>query len=257
MPLPQTITVVIHTWQEERNIQECIENARQLSTDVIVIDMESTDGTVSIAKKMGVPVFSFKYMRYVEPARNFGISKAAGGWVFILDADERLTPSLIDEVKAAIQNPKFTYYRVPRIEVFNKRNYLRHGGWQSAPQVRCIKKSAFRTWSERIHSFPEIDGACGVLQNHMEHFSQGNIAMMVEKTIRYEDIEATLLYNANRKVHVATFFRKWIAELFRRLILKKGFLDGTAGIITSFYQAYSKTVTYLFLFEKYETSTHH
>ena len=73
---------------------------------------------------------------------------------------------------------------------------------------------------------------------------------MVEKTLLFEDIESDLLYEANKKVTIFTFFRKFLGELYRRLIKHPGFMDGTVGIIECIYQAYSKTITYLFLYEK-------
>ncbi|MFS8159387.1 MAG: glycosyltransferase family 2 protein [Candidatus Roizmanbacteria bacterium] len=252
-----TISIVIHTWNEEKNIRECIENARLLSPDIIVVDMESSDGTLDIVKELKVPFFSTPYKRYVEPARNFGIHKSGGDWVFILDADERLTPKLVTELRQSTVESDCTYVKIPRIEVFNKKHKLLHGGWSSAPQIRFIKKNAFINWPSVIHSFPEIKGEFKIANSHMFHYSQGDFSMMVEKTSRYEDIEAGLLYEAKRPVVVATFFRKWIAELYRRMIKNLGFLDGTSGVIVSLYQAYSKTITYLFLYEKYEKNSGH
>lgn len=91
----------------------------------------------------------------------------------------------------------------------------------------------------------------GLLNNPILHYFHGDIGQMVNKTMVFEDIESELLFEAERPVYTLTFFRKFFGELFRRLILNKGFMDGTIGIIESFYQAYSKTITYLFLYEKY------
>jgi len=76
---------------------------------------------------------------------------------------------------------------------------------------------------------------------------------MVEKTIIFEDIESSLLFKASKKVKTSTFFRKFLGELYRRLIRSFGFLDGEIGIIESIYQAFSKTITYIYLYEKSRT----
>lgn len=259
------VTIIIHTRNEEGNIKECIESVRLLTDEIIVIDMESTDKTKEIAQSMDIPVKSFPFSRYVEPARKFGIEQAQTDWVFILDADERMTEELAKEINIVISNPQFSnsnstnkhqdlpaYFKVPRKNIFGRKKWLKHGGWWPDAQIRFLNKKYLKEWPERIHSTPVFEGEVGQLHNAFLHYFHGDITKMVEKTMTYEEIEAQLLYDAKRPVNTLTFFRKFLGELFRRLILKRGFLDGTYGIIESFYQAYSKTITYLYLFEKYQ-----
>jgi len=244
-----SITAIIHTYNEENNISECIRSAQLLTDDIIIIDMESADSTVIRAKKYGTKVYSTPHRHYVEPARTFGISKASGDWVCILDADERMTKELAQELKMAT-NGLYTHFKIPRKNMFIGKKWLKHGGWWPDYQTRFINKHAFKSWSSHIHSMPVIGGKVGVCKNALTHLFHPSLHTMVEKTIVYEDIESQLLYVANRSVTIRTFFRKFLGELFRRLIRKLGFLDGTLGIIESLYQAYSKTITWLFLFER-------
>ena len=116
--------------------------------------------------------------------------------------------------------------------------------------MRLINKTAFKKWPKRIHATPEIAGTMGYLKEPMLHYFHGDIASMVNKTIVYEGIESDLLAKADRPASVPVFFRKFLGELFRRLIKNKGYADGTVGIIESVYQAFSKTITYLYLYEK-------
>jgi len=95
----------------------------------------------------------------------------------------------------------------------------------------------------------------GFLKNHLIHLFHGNFEEMVKKTIIFEDIESDLLYKANRNVSTLIFFRKFIGELTRRLFKHVGFLDGTVGIMESVYQAFSKTITYIYLYEKKKSSS--
>ncbi len=255
--MKNNISVVIHTYNEESNIKECIESARILSDDVLVVDMESTDNTVKIAKEMNVPVTTHPFSHYVEPARAFGIARAHSDWIFILDADERITKELAEEIKSVIntklttnnQQP-LTYYKVPRKNIFGRKKWLQHGGWSPDHQIRLINKNYFRDWPSEIHSTPIIDGDMGYLNNPILHYFHGDLEKMVEKTIIFENIESDLLYKAKRPVQTPTFFRKFLGELFRRLFKNRGFQDGPIGIIESIYQAYSKTITYLYLYEK-------
>lgn len=248
-------TIVIHTHNEEKNIQEAIESAKLLTPSVVVIDMESTDETSYKAQKLGVKVISFPFSHYVEPARAFGIQQAGTDWVFILDADERITKELADEVSNILDSTEYTSFRIPRKNIFGKKKWLEHGGWWPDFQMRLIHKPSFKSWPTQIHSTPVIEGQKGLLKNPILHYFHGDIEKMVEKTIIFEHIESNLLFKAGRSVKTSTFFRKFFGELNRRLIKNFGFWDGTIGIIESVYQAFSKTITYLYLYEKKKNSS--
>jgi glycosyltransferase involved in cell wall biosynthesis len=249
------ISVIIHTYNEEKHIAECIQSALFLTQDVIVIDMFSNDDTVQLAKKMGTTIFLHPYTSYVEPSREFGISKATGTWIFLLDADERLTEKLCKTLKEIIQPvAKETHYKVARKNIFGGKKWLQHGGWWPDSQMRFFKKEALIEWPKQIHSTPKFKGSLGYVDEPFLHMFHGDIKGMVEKTILYEGIESDLLYKANKPVSVSTFFRKFLAELYRRLIKKQGYRDGSLGILESMYQAFSKTITYILLYEKKKTS---
>ena len=247
-----TITVLIYTRNEEKNIKDCINSAKLLTDKIIIVDMESTDKTVEIGRDLKTVIYNFPKSNYVEPAREFGIKQAKTGWVMILDADERMTKELAKEIKTLITNhqPLVTYFKIPRKNIFSHKKWLRHGGWWPDYQIRLINTESFINWPKRIHSTPKIKGDFGHLKNPIIHYFHGNLGNMVNKTVVFEDIESELLYKAGRKTTTKTFFRKFLAELYRRLFKNLGFLDGTLGIIESIYQAFSKTITYLFLYEK-------
>lgn len=244
------ITVIIHTFNGEREIGECIDSARLLTENILVIDMESTDGTQTAVKNRGINILTFPHSDYVEPARKFAIEKAEGRWVLVLDSDERLTGELAGEIKKTVKDNRFSHFRIPRKNIFGRKQWLRYGGWWPDAQIRLINKKYFRDWPKDIHSTPVIDGKSGLLQSPILHYFHGDLEQMLEKTAVFEDIESDLLFKADRPVTILTFFRKFTAELFRRLIRDRGFLDGKIGIIEGIYQAFSKTVTYLFLYEK-------
>ena len=244
------ISVLIQTHNEEARVADCIISAKLLTDKIIVVDMESIDKTEEIAKEMGVTVVSFPYSHYVEPGRTFGIQQIKSDWVFILDADERMTAELAQEIKKVVAQTSYTYFKVPRKNMFGGVKWLRHGGWWPDEQIRLVKLSAFKSWPTQIHSTPHISGEMGHLNESFLHFFHGNMESMVQKTLVFEDIESNLLLAAHKPVSTPTFFRKFFGELFRRLVQKAGFLDGTVGIIESVYQAYSKTITYLLLYEK-------
>ncbi|MEK7070896.1 MAG: hypothetical protein AAB966_03755, partial [Patescibacteria group bacterium] len=143
-----------------------------------------------------------------------------------------------------------TSYKIPRKNIFGETKWLKHGGWWPDAQIRLIHKSSFVDWPKQIHSTPQVQGAQGTLNQPLLHYFHGDFESMVEKTVVYEQIEAQLLFEGKKSASSITFFRKFLGELMRRLIIKRGFMDGQIGIMESVYQAFSKTTTYLFLYEK-------
>ena len=250
--MQNNITAVIWAYNQEKNIEDCIRAAKLLTHNIILIDLESTDKTIEIAKGNNVQIVSHPNPKFVEPVREFGIQQAKTDWVFILDADERITPKIAKEFRQLTTDNRqpATYFRLPRKNIFSGQKWFKHGGWWPDYQIRIINKKHFVNWPKTIHSTPNIKGECGYFKNALLHYSHKNLERMVKTTIIFEDQESDLLYQADKPVTTLTFFRKFNGELFRRLIKSCGFLDGNIGIIESIYQAFSKTITYLFLYEK-------
>lgn len=224
------ITVIIHSYPSYPHIDETLKSARLLTDQIILIPS---------------PDFEI-----VETRRAFGIRKARTQWVLLLDADERVTRSLAQEVKEAIQNTSYGFYQIPRKELLFNSYWLKHGGWWPNYQTRLIQKKMFVDWPKYIHSTPVIKGKKGLLLEPIIHYSQNNFTDIVDRTVIFESNESELLFKAKKNASTLTFFRKFFGELFRRLIQWQGFRDGTIGIIESIYQAFSKTITYIFLYEK-------
>ncbi len=196
-------------------------------------------------------IFVYPNSNYVETVREEGIKKAKTDWVLVLDADERTTEELVKEIKLVIQKTdnQVGAYKIPRKNIFAN-HWLKHGGWWPDYQIRLINKKYFISWPKIIHSTPNIKGRIETLNNPILHYFHGDLEKMVKKTVVFEDIESDLLYQAGRKADTFVFFRKFLGELWRRLFKNFGFLDGNIGVIESVYQAFSKSITYLFLYEK-------
>jgi len=253
------VSTIIHSYNNETLI-DCVQSALLLTKNVFVIGEEKRQQVHNDLKKLGVIFIPFSNREIVEPAREFGINQVKTDWVFLLDADERMTKELVAEITDAVfpsdvtsdssTASVITHYKVPRKEIVFGTRWLKHGGWWPNYQIRLIRKSAFISWPKKIHSTPVINGECGYLDNGLLHYSQNNIEEIVVRTIVFEDKESDLLFQAGRQTNTLTFFRKFLGELWRRLILRLGFLDGNIGIIESIYQAFSKTITYIYLYEK-------
>ena len=252
--LHDSITVIIYAYNDEQNIERAVKSAKLLSHNVLLIDIGSIDKTAKIAGRAGARVITLKQAPYVELVRMEGVKNAQTDWIFILDSDEVITQNLANEINEVLRSTlQATSFRVPRKNIFGKTKWLKHGGWWPDLQTRLIKRSALLDWPSVIHSTPKIEGARIDLKEPLIHYSHGDFNQMIQKTIKFEGVESELLHKAGKKASVLTFCRKFLGELYRRLIKQKGFLDGKEGFAESIYQAYSKTVTYLMLYEKSRT----
>lgn len=249
------ISVLIYVSNDEQHIARAVSSAKLLSPHVIVIDIGSTDQSARKASAAGARVHSIEHVQYVELVRMKGIRTISTDWFFILDSDEVITKDLALEVQLLVSDssePRVGVgaYRVPRKNIFGASTWLRHGGWWPDYQTRLLRKSTLKDWPAVIHAIPIIEGDVLHLNQPLLHYSHGNFHAMVEKTIIFEGTESELLSRAGRAASPIIFLRKFLGELYRRMFRNLGFLDGSAGIAESIYQAFSKTITYLFVYEQ-------
>lgn len=249
--LAPKISVNVIARNEEDDIGDCLRSARLLADEVVFVDMESSDRTKKIAQGLADKVYSHPQTGYVEPARNFGIEKCSGDWVFILDADERITPELAKVLKRKVlqADDSLGAIAVARKNI-NFGFWLKKGGWWPDYQVRFIRKKCFIDWPKEIHSFPKINGEVINVDVPFVHLAIKNIEEMLERTIRYSEKEANLLFEAGKKTSFLLMVRRMVGEFWRRGIKNKGLLDGPAGVIQVIYQTFSVFITQARLWEK-------
>jgi len=247
-----SISVIVNTRNEEKNIKRCLDSARW-ADEIVVVDMKSTDKTVSLAKKYGAKTFSHRYTRYVEPARNFAISKATGDWILILDVDEVIPLSLAKTLKKLAKYPKgASFFRLPRKNfIFGK--WIKHSRWWPDLIVRFFKKGAV-TWSDKIHSIPLTRGEGKDLEakeaNAIIHYHYESISQYLERINRYTDIQLQELVDDNYKFHWADLIKKPTGEFLSRFFAGEGYKDGLHGLVIALLQAFSEFVLYLKVWEK-------
>lgn len=246
------ISVVINTFNEEKNIQRALESVKW-ANEVIVCDMYSDDKTVEIAKKFGAKVFLHKKVGFVEPARNFAISKATQDWVFILDADEEASNLLGDKVNELIKkNIESNFVEIPRKNIiFNK--WMQASMWWPDYQIRLFKKGAV-VWSDQIHSKPKLLGLGLKLAEKEEeviiHHNYQTISQFLDRMNRYTQIEAQQLSDRGYKFDWKDLFTKPLNEFLARFFANQGYKDGLHGLALSLLQALSFLVVYLKVWEK-------
>lgn len=247
------LSVVINTRDEEINLPHALASVKTLADEIVVVDMQSTDNTVEIAKKAGAKVYKHKPTGYVEPARNYAISKATGDWILILDADEEVPLSLAKKLQAIVKDKKSAqYYRLPRKNiVFGK--WLEHSRWWPDYNIRFFKKG-FVVWSEIIHSVPTTQGKGLDLEAKPDyaitHHNYDSVSQYLERMDRYTDVQARARIKEGYQFHWEDLIKKPMGEFVSRYFEGEGYKDGIHGLALSLLQAFSELVLYIKIWEK-------
>src|SRR3989339_465954 len=246
------ISVVINTLNNEDEISRAINSVKSLADEIVVCDMESSDNTSTIAKKLGAKVFSHKKENYVELVRNFMVSKATCDWIFILDPDEELQSSLVKKLREITKKPEADYYRIPRKNIiFGK--WIKHTNWWPDYNIRFFKKG-FVSWNEAIHSVPMTQGKGADLPDKEEyaiiHNNYENISSYLEKMLRYTDAGKDNLLKGGYVFSWKDLIKKPTNEFLSRYFEGEGYKDGIHGIALSLLQSFSQLVLYLKVWEK-------
>ena len=185
--------------------------------------------------------------------RNYGAQKATGDWLFYVDSDEEVSKELREEIEIELEKERFCAYAIPRKNILLGKE-MKHGGWKPDYVLRLIKKEALIKWEGDLHEQPKIKGGVGKLKQALVHTSHRTLTEMVEKTNKWSEIEAELLFKSGHpKMNLFRFCSAGFREFWYRGIKKLGFLDGTIGVIEVFYQTYSRLITYAKLWEKQQS----
>ncbi len=241
------ISTVINTLNEEKNLQRAIVSVRDFSDEIVVVDMMSSDKTRDIAKKFGAKVYEYKRVGYVEPARNFAISKATGEWIFILDADEEVPMTLAKKIKELVKKSDADYYRIPRKNIIFKK-WMKHSRWWPDYNIRFFQKG-FVIWNEVIHSVPMTQGKGKDLPSEEElsivHFHYDSLEQYIDRLNRYTSEHAKIIIEKGYKFSWVDLIKKPTDEFLSRYFFGEGYKDGLHGLALSLLQAFSELVLYL------------
>lgn len=244
------ISAVIHTYNEEKNIVRCLSSLKWVD-EIVLIDMGSTDNTVARAKEFQSKILKHPYIGFVEPARNFGISKATGDWIIIVDADEEIPPRLAAYLKEQSKSTETDYFRIAR------RNYLfgkwmKHTGWWPDYQVRFFRKGSVE-WVEKIHGVPLTKGTGSEIEadekHSIAHYNYQSIEQFITRLNRYTGISAKELHIQNRKATVRSILEAPLSEFIKRFFAQQGYKDGVHGLALSSLQSFYELIVQLKLWE--------
>ncbi len=233
------LTAIIPTGNEEHNIEAVLKSV-DFADEIIVVDSYSTDRTVELAKKHGATVIQRKYD---SPAaqKNWAIPHATHNWILILDADERVTLQLKEEIQSILsKDPVENGFWIPRQNYFMGKK-INYSGWQNDKVLRLFRKGKALYKEKRVHEEMKAEGKTGRLKNKLDHHTYIGLDHYLAKTYRYSTWGA---YDKVSKVKKVTLFHLLVKPLFtfiKMYILKLGILDGKVGFIIA-----ANSATYTF-----------
>lgn len=230
------ISVVIVTYNEEGNLEDCLDSVIGNCEEIVVVDLGSNDDTLKIAKQFQAKIFVHKRVDYVEKVRDFTVSKASRDWILVLDPDERMSPNLWKVLKDVAGAEKFVAVNIPRKNIFFGR-FISHTNWWPDRHVRFFKKGKVK-WEDKIHLYPKVDGEVYNLPAKKDlaiiHFGYQSVEQFIDRQSRYGAIKAQNLYDLGVRFSWMSFFWNPTREFLVRYIRHLGFLDGFYGFALTF-----------------------
>lgn len=225
-----TLSIIVITKNEERNIRSCLESVRW-ANEIIVVDAGSEDRTIDIAKEFTQKVFSRPWDGY-GAAKNYGLSQCEGEWIFWLDADERVTAELQKEILEKMRSSDISIaaMSMPRRANFLGK-WINHCGWYPGRITRVFRRSAGRFTEERVHERLEIRGKTISLHSDLLHYTDPDLKHYFDKFNKYSSLAAEELTENDKKFHFSKLLINPLWVFIKMYIFRLGFLDGIPGLI--------------------------
>jgi glycosyltransferase involved in cell wall biosynthesis len=238
--MSQPLTVIIPCKNEAANIQACIASVRDLADEILVADSGSTDETLEIVQRLGrIQVITREFVNSGD-FKNWAIPQARHAWVFVLDADERVTPELANEIRRLLDGSlAHDGYSVQRINHFMGHR-LQHTSWGRDRVVRLFHRDRGRYKLHTDHSEIELPAErVGRLRHKLIHYTCWDYDRYLQKMLRYTEQQADLWYRQGRQPSWFRLVANGPLRFLRCYVLHGGFLDGRAGFqvaaLTGFY----------------------
>jgi len=246
------ISAVINTRNEEQNIRYCLESVKWCD-EIIVVDMESEDKTVEIAREYTDKIFSHKKIVAFDQARKFAVEKASGDWILLIDADEMVPKILSEKLKMIAEGNTTDIVYIP-FKTYMMGEWIKHTGWWPEYHPRFFKRDSL-IFSDALHAYASEAVSARKINlpkeeiNAIVHFNYRDSAHFVSKLNRYTTIEAHQMQLNGRKFSllrmVVAGFRGFQVRYFSR----QGYRDGFRGFFLSMFMGFYRSLVYVKLWE--------
>ena len=224
------LSVVVITRDEEANIAACLASAA-FARELIVVDSGSSDATVSLARQAGARVEVAADWPGFGPQKNRALALATQPWVLSLDADERVTPQLREEILRTIASADARdAWAMPRLSSFCGQ-FMRHSGWYPDRVVRLFRRGRARFSDDAVHERVLTDGPAGQLKGDLLHCTYPDFETMLEKLNRYSSVSAAAMFASGERSSLPGAMARGAWAFVRTYLLRSGWLDGRMGFV--------------------------
>jgi glycosyltransferase involved in cell wall biosynthesis len=239
-----TLSVIIITRNEQANLDACLSSVCEIADEIVVVDSFSTDDTLSIAKSYKAVISSPADWLGFGTQKNRALDLATKDWVLSIDADERLTQELRDEIKSVLANPLSDCYAIPRRSYYCGR-LINYSGWNPDFVTRLFKLGTARFSDHLVHERVLTKSFIHKMKSCMLHYSMLNFSQVLNKIDRYSSDSAQQAFLVGKKssVYKAVLHGFW--AFVRTYIFKLGILDGSHGLALAISNAEGSYYRYL------------
>ena len=247
------LSVIVITKNEESNIRECLTSVCW-AEEIVLVDGGSEDQTVELARSLGAKVFERPWDGY-GAAKNYALSHCTGEWILWLDADERVTEELANEISQRLRSndTRFNGFQIARRAYFLGR-WMKHSGWYPGYVLRLFRKGTGRFSERKVHEQLVVEGEIGRLKFDLLHFTDPNLFHYFEKFNRYSSLAAEELGEHGQRFDFLQLLVRPPWVFFKMYLIRAGFLDGMQGFILSVLSACYVFTKYAKLWELVHSS---
>lgn len=252
------ISVVLATFNEEKNLKECLESVKDLAWEIVIVDGGSTDKTLEIARQFNAKIIQTDNPPVFHINKNKAIDAAIGDWILQLDADERVTKELAEEIKSVVaKNPYKNGFWIPRQNFFLGK-FLSKGGQYPDYTLRLYRRGKGRLPAKDVHEQAIVEGEVDYLENDLLHLRDKTFSIYIERFNRYTDLLAKQLHESGHTINPIGFINFILIKPFfwfiKSYIRHKGYVDGFSGFVFALFSSLRYPVAYLKLWRKDENS---
>ena len=236
------ITVTVRTFNEERNIRECLESVAW-ADEIALVDAESTDGTVAIAREFTERIIVRPWAGHI-PTSQFITDQARNLWVMSMDADERVSKDLRDEILALdLDSTPHDAYEMPRRHWFMKRR-IDHSAWYPDRKIRLFRRDRCSWGGYAPHDKVQVPGSLGRLRGDLHHFIYRDLNHFAATKNSYSTLTAIDHFRSGRRALVSDLTLRPLYAFLYRYLVRLGFLDGLPGFVIAVMESHGVFMKY-------------
>jgi glycosyltransferase involved in cell wall biosynthesis len=225
-----SITAVIITKNEEKNIERCILSLAEVVDEVLVVDSGSTDKTLAISRELGASILESQWLGYAK-TKNLGNTAAKNDFILSIDADEVISPALKKSILRQKKSGLEGIYSFNRLTNYCGK-WIKHSGWYPDVKVRIFNKRDVHWTGDFVHEILLLPEELKIkhLPGDLLHYSYNSKADHIARTKKYADLSAEKMFHASQSFGSLKPFISGTAKFIKMYVLKRGFLDGSLGL---------------------------